>query len=480
MITDTKGITAKKESDFSEWYTQILQKGEVIEYSDVSGCYILRPRGYAIWEKIQEFLNAKIKSSGVKNSYFPLFIPESLLKKEADHFAGFTPEVAWVTKAGDTKLAEPLAVRPTSETIMYTAFSKWIRSYKDLPLKINQWCSVVRWEFKHPVPFLRSREFLWQEGHCAFSNNKECEEDTLKMLDFYAEVFENILAVPVIKGKKSEKEKFAGAYYTLTLETLLPNGKAIQAATSHNLGQNFARVFDIKFLDNNEKSEFVYQNSWGLSTRSIGIAIIIHSDDKGLIIPPNAAENKVVIVPIFKEQNKLEIIKIAKNIFSELEDFNPIFDDRGDYTPGWKFNEWELKGVPLRIEIGSKDVENKQVTFVTRHDSKKTPVKNNDLKLKVHEFLNKMQSELFSKAKENLLMHIKEAKDFREFNEFINNGNIVKIKWCNKTFCEEKIKTKFDGVKSLAIDFKEKPLDGEKCVYCSEKAEAVCYFGKSY
>ena len=477
---DTKGITAKKDGDFSEWYTQVLQKAELIDYTDVSGCYVLRPRSYSVWEKIQNFLNEKIKSAGVKNCYFPMFIPESLLKKEAEHFEGFTPEVAWVTKAGDTKLNEPLAIRPTSETIMYSSYSKWIRSYKDLPLRLNQWCSVVRWEFKHPVPFLRSREFLWQEGHSVFANEKEVEKDTLDMLDLYSEVFEYLLAIPVIKGKKSDKEKFAGAEYTLTIETLLPNGKALQCATSHNLGQHFSKVFGIKFLSDKEESEYAYQNSWGLSTRSLGALIMVHSDDKGLVLPPYVAENKIVIVPIFSEKNKGEILNAARKVEGILKEFNPIFDDRVEYTPGWKYNEWELKGIPLRIEFGPRDMEKEHVVVVTRHNSQKQFVKINDLKKEIPLILDNMQKDLFFKAKEFFISHIKKADNLKDFENFIGNGNIVEINWCNRTKCEENIKSKLDGVKSLAIELKDEPLHGEKCAYCKEDAKVICYFGKSY
>ena len=476
---DQKGLTVKKEQDFSEWYTQLLQKAELIEYSDVSGCYILRPRSYSVWEKIQLFLDTKFKSVGVQNSYFPLFIPESLLKKESEHFEGFTPEVAWVTKTGDSKLNEALAIRPTSETIMYTAYSKWVRSYKDLPLKLNQWCSVVRWEFKHPVPFLRSREFLWQEGHSVFSNEKEVEENTLEMLNFYAEAYEYLLAIPVIKGRKSDKEKFAGADYTLTVETLLPNGKAVQGATSHNLGQNFSKAFNIKYLSDKEKFEFAYQNSWGFSTRSIGVMLMMHSDDKGLVLPPYVAENKLVIVPILFDKTKAEVMKSANEINDLLKEFNPILDDRAEYTPGWKYNEWELKGIPIRIEIGPRDLDKGEVTAVTRHNFMKQAIKIKDLKKEITNLLDNMQKDLYIKSKEFLNFHIKETKDYKEFENLVNKNNIVKINWCNTTRCEENIKAKFEGVKSLAIDLKEVPLHGEKCI-CKEEAKVVCYFGKSY
>ncbi len=478
--SDNKGITIKKAEDFSEWYTQVLQKADLIDYSDVSGCYVLKPKAYAIWETIQEFFNKKIKAIGVRNSYFPLFIPESLLEKEEKHLAGFKAEVAWVTQGGDTKLSERLAIRPTSETIMYSHYAKWIRNYKDLPLKLNQWCNVVRWEFKHPVPFLRSREFLWQEGHSVFASAKEDDKDTLQVLDFYEEVYNELLAIPVIKGRKTESEKFPGANYTLSAEVLVENGKAMQGATSHNLGQNFSKAFGIRFLNEAGKTEYAYQNSWGLSTRAIGACIMIHSDDSGLVLPPKVAENKVVIIPIFFDETKEEVAKKAKKIEEELKEFNPILDDREEYTPGWKFNEWELNGIPIRIELGPKDLEKEQVVLVTRHDGKKNFVKFKDLKNEVSLNLERMQKELLEKAKHNLRSNIKEVLDMKEFEKAINDRKIAKISWCNNLKCEEEIKNKINGVKSLCIPLDEKEPIGEKCVNCSEEAKVVCLFGRSY
>jgi len=358
------GLTVTKEQDFSGWYTQLLQKAELIEYSDVSGCYILRPRAYYIWEKIQEYLDKKFKATGVKNTYFPLFIPESLLTKEKEHVEGFSPEVAWVTHAGETKLNERLAIRPTSETIMYAAYAKWIRSYKDLPLLLNQWNSVVRWEFRNPVPFLRSREFLWQEGHSVFATKQEADTEVRERLEIYDQCYNELLCIPTLKGRKSEKEKFAGADYSYSLEAFLPNGRAAQACTSHHLGQNFSRAFNIIYLDNEGQQQYAYQNSWGFSTRSLGIMIMIHSDNKGLILPPAVAECQAVIIPISSEEKKKDILNACKQAQKTLKHFNAFVDDREEHTPGWKYNEWELKGIPLRIEIGPRDLEKDQAVLV--------------------------------------------------------------------------------------------------------------------
>lgn len=476
---DTKGITVKKTEDFSEWYTQVIQKAEFIEYSPVSGCYILRPNAYQIWEKVQLYFDNLIKKDGVKNAYFPLFIPESFLNKEAEHVEGFTPEVAWVTHHGESKMPERLAIRPTSETIMYDAYAKWIRSHKDLPLRLNQWCNVVRWEFKNPIPFLRSREFLWQEGHTAFATKKEAEAETLKILDFYAQVFEELYAIPVLKGRKSEKEKFAGADYTLSVETFLPIGKAIQGATSHHLGQNFAKAFEITFVDEKEKKQHVWQNSWGLSTRTIGIMILMHGDDKGLVLPPNLAPIQVAIVPILFDKTKKEVLQTAETVRKKLKNFLVHLDDRDNYSPGWKFNEWEMKGVPIRIEIGPKDLEKNQVMVVRRDTGQKEACALTNVEKSVKSLLTQIQDNLYEKAEQLLKNSIVKVNDLKEAKKHIDNKKIVFAPWCGSVDCEENIKHKSGGAKSLNSPLKQ-PKVSEDCFACKEKANSWFYFGKSY
>src|SRR3989337_1082226 len=357
-MSDT-GVTVKKGEDFSEWYTEVVVKSGMADYSPIKGCMIIREHAYAIWEKIQEIFNKKIRESGHKNVYFPIFIPESFLKKEAEHFAGFVPEVAWVTEGGSTPLEERLAIRPTSETIIYATFAKWIRSWRDLPIKINQWCNIVRWETKATKPFLRTREFLWQEGHTAHPTKEDADKEVMDILNYYRDIMENWLAIPVLIGVKTESEKFAGALYTTTLEAIMPDGKALQMGTSHNLGQNFAKVFEIKFIGEDEKEHHVWQTSWGISTRLIGAVVMVNGDDKGLVLPPKVAPVQVVIVPIpYKDADSTAIESKAKEIADKLKEKNlgVILDNREEYTPGWKFNQWELKGVPVRLEIGRRDL----------------------------------------------------------------------------------------------------------------------------
>ena len=471
------GITAEKD-EISEWYTQLLQKAELIEYTNVSGCYILRPRAYFIWEKIQDYFNDRIKKDGVKNASFPLFIPKSNLMKEQEHVEGFSPEVAWVTKSGDSELQEPLAVRPTSETIMYPAYSKWIRSWRDLPLRLNQWANIVRWEFKNPVPFIRSREFLWQEGHSVFETKKEAEEEVKKTQDFYADTYKEMYAIPVIKGMKTEKEKFAGAVYTLTTEIFLPSGKAAQGATSHLLGQNFAKAFEIKFLDKNGKSQFPWQTSWGISTRSIGIAIMMHSDDKGLILSPKVAETQIIIIPILSE-DKEKVLKQAEKIKQELKDFRVEIDSREEYKPGFKFNEWEMKGIPLRIEIGPRDIKENQVIFARRDTKEKETVKIKDLTKKAEECLENIHNSLYKKAEKILKENTVEAKNMDELIKAIKDKKLAKCSWDGTTESEDWIKDKTGGAKILCI-IDEKPKSSSKCVYSGKPAKHIVYIAKSY
>ena len=476
------GITVSKNKDFSDWYTQVIQKAELIEYSPVSGCMVLRPYAYAIWETVQDFMDKEIKKMGVQNAYFPMLIPESLLKKEQEHVEGFNPEVAWVTQHGGTKFDEKLAIRPTSETIMYDSYKKWIRSYKDLPLRLNQWCNIVRWEFKHPVPFLRTREFLWQEGHTAFATRKEAEKEVLDILNLYARVFEELYAVPMLRGRKSEAEKFAGAVYTDSVETFMPNGKAIQGGTSHFLGQNFSKAFDISFLDNDGKKQYVYQNSWGLSTRSIGVMIAVHGDDKGLVLPPRIAPVHIAIVPILYSNKPTvndKILKLAKSMKKEFKTLKVELDDRDEYSPGFKFNYWELRGVPLRIEIGPNDLEKKQVVLVRRDTGVKEAVHEDELVVKAIKLLGDIQDNLYNNAKKFLAKSIVKVKSLAEFKKAISKGKIAFAQWCNTKECEAHIKDQ-TGAKSLNIPFKQPAVKGNCFCGCGKKAEKMVYFAKSY
>ncbi|HLC61594.1 MAG TPA: proline--tRNA ligase [Candidatus Nanoarchaeia archaeon] len=475
------GLTVKKSEDFNEWYSQIVIKADLIDYSSVSGCIILKPNSYAVWEKIQKTFDDKIKSSGHKNCYFPMFIPESLLKKEAKHFQGFTPEVAWVTKGGNSELNEKLAIRPTSETVMMESYAKWIRSWRDLPLLLNQWNSVVRWEFSHAKPFLRTREFLWQEGHTAHASKEDAEKEVMQQLFEYVDLIENYMAIPVLAGKKTEKEKFAGADYTTTVEALMPDGKALQMGTSHMLGQNFSKPFGIKFLDKDEQGKFVYTTSWGLSTRTIGAVIMVHGDDKGLVWPPKLAPVQAVVVPIIFKGNAETVLNKSKEIAKRLraKGHSIEIDDRDTYTPGWKFNEWELKGVPLRIEVGPKDVEADQVVLVRRDTNEKIIVKTKDMEHKVEETLAYIQDNLLKKAREFLKNNIIEVNGINLLSEAIKNKKIAKAQFCGSTKCEDLIKDKADGATCRCIPFEQKTASG-RCVQCGEQAKFWALFGKNY
>lgn len=481
MADDKKavGITVKKDEDTSEWYAQVIQKAELIEYTQVSGCYVLRPRAFAMWETAKEFLDTEIKKRGVKNTSFPIFIPENLLTKEAQHVEGFAPEVAWVTQGGKSELPERLAVRPTSETIMYDAFAKWIKSHRDLPLEINQWCNIVRWEFKHPTPFLRTREFLWQEGHTAHATEKQAWDRVYDILDLYHQVFKELFAIPTLKGIKSEKEKFAGGLATTSVETFLPNGKAIQGATSHNLGQNFAKAFDISFLDEEGNTQLPWQTSWGFTTRSIGMLILFHGDDKGLVLPPRLAPEQVAIVPILFEDSKQKVLDAANKIKEGLQDFRVVLDDRDGYTPGWKFNNWEMKGACLRIEIGPKDVEKDSVVIVRRDTGKKEFVKTNEIKERVTKLLDDMQQDLYDNAKKRIDDAIVDVTSWDDFMNALGEKKLIRAPWCADVACEEAVKDKSGGAKSLNIPFDQEEKE-MTCIQCSNKATKVAFFAKSY
>ncbi|AYO30505.1 proline--tRNA ligase [Biomaibacter acetigenes] len=472
-----KEITSKSQ-DFSQWYVDVILKAELADYSPVRGCMVIRPYGYAVWENMQKLLDARFKSTGHKNAYFPLFIPESLLKKEAEHVEGFAPEVAWVTHGGQEELAERIAVRPTSETIICSMYSKWIKSWRDLPVLINQWCNVVRWE-KSTRPFLRTAEFLWQEGHTAHRTEEDAEEETLKMLEIYRDFVETDLALPVIKGRKSENEKFAGALRTYTIEAMMSDGKALQAGTSHNLGQHFSKVFDITFLDQDGQLKNVWQTSWGVSTRLIGAIIMTHGDDRGLKLPPKIAPVQVIIVPI-SSQKKDMVLNKAAEIFARLkQDFRLEMDDRDEYTPGWKFNEWEMKGVPVRLEVGPKDIEKHQVILVRRDTGEKISVDESEINSKLKSLLDEIQVNMFRQAKRFMDENTREIEDFEEFKKVIEEKRgFIKTHWCENGDCEKFIKEQ-TGATLRCIPFEQDAGPG-RCIVCGKEANKVVYFAKSY
>ncbi len=481
-MAEQEGLTVKKSKNFSEWYTQVVQKADLADYGITQGTIAFKPTAYAIWEKIQKIFDGKIKKTGHKNAYFPLLIPENLLKKEAEHFEGFVPEVFWVTHSGDNKLGERLAVRPTSETIIYSFFSKWIRSWRDLPLLLNQWCNILRAEIKSTKPFIRTSEFLWQEGHTAHVTKEEADKEVMYILNEYKDLVENYLAVPVLVGNKSELEKFAGALYTTTLEGMMTDGKALQMGTSHNLGQNFSRPFEIKYLDKNGKEQYVWTTSWGISTRLLGALIMTHGDDKGLTLPPKVAPTQTVIVPIYYKSNeKKTVMKVAKNVEKRLVEngFSVTIDDREEYTPGWKFNEWELKGVPLRVEIGPRDVKNKQVIAVRRDNNEKIVVKEKDVVKKVSVLLDSIQKNLYTRAKNNLNDMIKVVEKYEEFKKVLESkGGFIKASWCGQNHCEEQIKNE-TGATIRIIPFKKEGKIS-KCIYCNKEGKEVVYFARAY
>ncbi|XP_053164871.1 bifunctional glutamate/proline--tRNA ligase isoform X2 [Hemicordylus capensis] len=498
------GLEAKKEENLAEWYSQVITKSEMIEYYDVSGCYILRPWAFSIWEDIKNFFDSEIKKLGVENCYFPMFVSQAALEKEKTHIADFAPEVAWVTKSGKTELAEPIAVRPTSETVMYPAYAKWVQSHRDLPIKLNQWCNVVRWEFKHPQPFLRTREFLWQEGHTAFSTYEEAAEEVLQILDLYARIYEELLAIPVVKGRKTEKEKFAGGDYTTTVEAFISaSGRGIQGATSHHLGQNFSKMFEIVFEDPRIPGEkqFAYQNSWGLTTRTIGVMTMIHGDNTGLVLPPRVACVQVVIIPCgitnsLSEEDKEALVTKCNEYLKRLLSANirARADLRENYSPGWKFNHWELKGVPIRLEVGPRDMKNHQFVAVRRDTGEKLSLAENEAVNQLRHILEEIHTNLYNRAAEDLKSHMVVANTMESVQKELDSGKIVQIPFCGEIECEDWIKktTARDqdlepgapsmGAKSLCIPFK--PLcelqNGAKCVCNKNPAKFYTLFGRSY
>ncbi|MFY9113785.1 MAG: proline--tRNA ligase [Dethiobacteria bacterium] len=473
-----KEITSQSE-DYSQWYVDIILKAELMDYAPVKGCMVIRPYGYAIWENIQRLLDRRIKDTGHENAYFPLFIPHSLLQKEADHVEGFAPEVAWVTRGGDEELTEPLVIRPTSEAIICNMYSRWIQSWRDLPVMINQWCNVVRWE-RSTRPFLRTSEFLWQEGHTCHRTETEAEEEALRMLDVYREFIENELAIPVYAGRKTEKEKFAGALRTYTVEALMSDGKALQAGTSHNLGQHFARVFDITFMDMDDRLKYVWQTSWGVSTRLIGAVIMVHGDDRGLVLPPAIAPIQTVIVPIITKKDRERVLAEVDNIAGKLKNIVRFkVDEREGYSAGWKFNEWEMKGVPLRLELGPRDVENKWVIAVRRDTGTREEIPFGDIPTRVPVLLKEIQDDLYRRALAFRRDHTVAMDNYDEFRAHMSESRgFVKSGWCGKESCEERIKEETKAtIRCIVAERKNKE---ETCLCCGEEALYQVYFARSY
>ena len=477
MAQDKKLVEAitSMDVDFAQWYTDVVKKAELIEYSSIRGCMILRPLGYAIWENIQKQLDTDFKATGVENVYMPMFIPESLLQKEKDHVEGFAPEVAWVTHGGGEALQERMCVRPTSETLFCDLYSKIIQSHRDLPKLYNQWCSVVRWE-KTTRPFLRSMEFLWQEGHTAHATAEEAEERTIQMLNVYADFCERVLAIPMIKGRKSEKEKFAGAHATYTIEALMHDGKALQSGTSHNFGDGFAHAFDIKYTDKNNTLQYVHQTSWGMSTRIIGAIIMVHGDDSGLVLPPRIAPTQIMIIPI--SQNKEGVLDKAYELKERLSSFKVKVDD-SDKSPGWKFSEQEMRGVPIRVEIGPKDIEANQAVIVRRDTREKIVVSLDEIEVKAGEILEKMQSDMLERARNHRDSHTYTAATMEEFEKTIaEKPGFVKAMWCQDEACEKEIKER-TGATSRCMPFEQEHI-ADTCVCCGKPAKTMTYWGKAY
>ncbi len=471
-----KDITSIEE-DFAKWYTDIVIKAELADYTNTKGCIAIRPYGYAIWENIQKYADKKFKEQGVKNISMPLLIPESLLQKEKDHVEGFAPEVAMVTEAGGEKLDEKLIIRPTSETVFDDMYAKWLNSYRDLPFLYNQWCNVLRWE-KETRPFLRSREFLWQEGHTIHESEKEARDFTLTMLDVYENIVQEALAIPVLKGRKTESEKFAGAEDTYTIETLMHDGKALQAGTSHYFGQKFTIPFNVKFQNREGKDEFAYQTSWGISTRLIGAIIMAHGYNRGLRLPPKVAPIQLIVVPV--AANKPGVIEKATEVYNGLkEKYRVEIDKRDQYTPGFKFNYWELRGVPIRLEIGPRDIENNQCVLVRRDNFEKIVVSLDELDAKVGELLEEIQKNMFNMCLENQERRTSIATNIDEFTKIINeNQGYIKAMWCGSEECEDKIR-ELTGAKSRCMPFTQEKVS-DKCVCCGKPTDTLVVWGRQY
>ena len=474
------GITVSKEEDFSEWYTQVVLKAKLADYAPVKGLIVLRPDGYSIWESLRSTFDKKFARNGIRNGFLPILIPESLLGKEQKHFAGFNPEVFWVTHSGTNEVGDRLALRPTSETLAYTLYSKWIQSWRDLPLKINFWNTALRAEIKATKPFLRTSEFLWQEGHTVHSTKEEAEQEVIKILDIYKNTVEEELAIPVTTGKKSEKEKFVGAEYTTTMESIMPDGKALQMGTSHFLAQNFSKPFEVKFADKDNVEHFAWQTSWGVSWRLIGAMIMAHGDDKGLVLPPKVAPMQVVIIPIYKNDNDKENVITKVNEIAnilELKNIRIHIDSREELTPGYKFNDWELKGVPLRIEIGPKDIENQSMVLAKRYNHEKMKMGLNEVE-KIVTILDEIQTEMLKKAKTEAAGNTIDIENYDEFKVKMEKGGFFNSPWCGKVDCEEKIKEE-TGAEIRVIPFNSENTS-KKCIYCKQQSTSVPIFARGY
>ena len=465
------------DENFPQWYTDIVLKSELADYTSVKGFISIRPYGYAIWENIQNYADKKFKEHGVKNVSMPVLIPESLLNKEKDHVEGFAPEVAWVTMGGGEELEERMCIRPTSETIFSTMYSKWLSSWRDLPFLYNQWCNVLRWE-KETRPFLRSREFLWQEGHTIHETEQEAKKFTLDMLEVYADVVENLLAIPVLKGQKTKKEQFAGAESTYTIETLMHDGRALQGGTSHYFGQNFTKPFDVKFQNRQGEKEYAYQTSWGISTRLIGAVIMAHGDNRGLKLPPYVAPIQAVIIPIAQEKGN--VLEVAEQIKEKLgKDIRIKLDDRDNYSVGYKFNDWEMRGVPVRIELGPKDIERGEVIVTRRDTFEKMPVKIEELEEKVKELMEDIQKSMYNACKKRVEEKTTVALNMEELKKNLDeNQGFVKTMWCGSQECEDKVK-EVTGAPSRCMPFEQEHLS-DTCVCCGKKADKMVVWGRQY
>ena len=479
MAKDKKLVEAitSMDVDFAQWYTDVVKKAGLTDYSSVRGCMVIKPAGYAIWENIQKELDRRFKETGVENVYMPMFIPESLLNVEKDHVEGFAPEVAWVTHGGLNPLQERLCVRPTSETLFCDFYKNDIQSYRDLPKVYNQWCSVVRWE-KETRPFLRSREFLWQEGHTAHATAEEAEARTVQMLNLYADFCEEVLAMPVIRGQKTEKEKFAGAEATYTIEALMHDGKALQSGTSHNFGDGFARAFGIQYTDKENKLQYVHQTSWGMTTRLIGAIIMVHGDDSGLVLPPHIAPTQVMVIPI--QQRKEGVLDTAQEVQARLGKVCRAKLDDSDKSPGWKFSEQEMRGIPLRVELGPKDIENNQCVLVRRDTREKVVVSLDEVETKVPELLETIQKDMFERSKAHRDAHITDAHNYEEFCDAVENKpGFIRGMWCGDRACEDKIKEE-TAATSRCMPFNDQEHISDVCVCCGKPAKKLVYWGKAY